>query len=844
MEYMTTVPRFMTTFSPTHYDLSLVINRMERTFQGTVTINGSLVDTVDYIPLHAVELTITTALIDGKSADFTVQDDGELRISQASLTPGEHIAVVSFEGAITDAMHGMYPCYFDHDGRKKELIATQFESHHAREVFPCVDEPEAKATFDVTLTTEQGVEVLGNMPIDWQRTEGDRLVTAFQTTPKMSTYLLAWVIGEMHRKTAMTKNDVEVNVWATPAQPAAALDFPLEVAVRAIEFYEEYYGVAYPLPKADHVALPDFGSGAMENWGLITYREIALLADPATTSIASRQYIATVIAHELAHQWFGNLVTMKWWNNLWLNESFANMMEYVAVDALYPEWNIWLEQASNENVIALRRDAIDGVQAVQVDVNHPDEISTLFDGAIVYAKGGRLLRMLQSYVGEDAFRKGLTDYFTRFAYQNTEGNDLWDAIARASGKDITHLMNTWISQSGYPIVRVTKDGDSITLHQEQFFIGEHQSSDKLWPIPLASNCTDLPELFDTNEVTVTINQPARPLILNQGATTHYLPHYDQTLTADLLKAINEGALSEIDRLSYLNDVILLARAGVMTTAELLPIIQAFSHETSEPVWGLIAMTLAELRKFVEDNKPAETALRALSAAIARDQYQRLGWDQQPGEPEDDTKLRSLIISLMIYGEDADALQTANDLYANTSIESLDPELRAVILSSVVRHDTTGTVVDDLLNLYASTQNAELAMDICSGLTATRDPAKIDLLLASIQNPDIVRPQDVARWFVYLIRGRDGRAKTWQWMQESWPWIERTFAGDKSFDDYPRYAATGLVTDQQLTEYKDFFVPKQSIPALSRVISLGITEIDARVSLIKKDKDAVIAALTK
>lgn len=254
------------------------------------------------------------------------------------------------------------------------------------------------------------------------------------------------------------------------------------------------------------------------------------------------------------------------------------------------------------------------------------------------------------------------------------------------------------------------------------------------------------------------------------------------------------------------------------------------------------MTLAELRKFVEDNEAAETALRRLSANIARAQYQRLGWEKQVDEPEDDTKLRSLIISLMIYGEDTDALKTAATLYKTTPVQSLDPELRSVILSSVVRHDTSGETVDALLSLYKSTQNAELALDICSGITATRQAEKIDELLRSIQDPRIVRPQDVARWFVYLIRGRDGRAPAWRWLQDNWSWIETTFGGDKSYDDYPRYAATGLMTKTQLAEYKAFFTPKQSIPALSRVISLGITEISARVDVIERDREAVVAAL--
>ncbi|MCA9340722.1 MAG: aminopeptidase, partial [Candidatus Saccharibacteria bacterium] len=406
-----------------------------------------------------------------------------------------------------DQMHGIYPCYFEHDGVKKELIATQFESHYAREAFPCIDEPGAKARFNIQLTTKPDQTVLSNMPIDEQSVVEDKLVTRFKTTPRMSTYLVAFVVGELHRKTSRTTSGVEVNVWATPAQTAESLDFALDTAVKVIEFYDDYFGTAYPLPKSDHVALPDFTVGAMENWGLITYREIALLADPKIVSVSGRHYIATVIAHELAHQWFGNLVTMAWWNDLWLNESFATLMEYIAVDAIHPEWNIWLDFISNESIAALRRDSIQGVQSVQVDVNHPDEISTLFDGAIVYAKGARLLRMIQYYIGDESFRAGLKHYFGEHAYKNTVGNDLWVQLSDASGKDIAAIMNAWISQSGYPVVSVTRDGDSVTISQQQFFVGPHEPSEKLWPIPLNASIDSAPNLFDTRSATFITNEP-------------------------------------------------------------------------------------------------------------------------------------------------------------------------------------------------------------------------------------------------------------------------------------------------------------------------------------------------
>ena len=837
---MQTVPRLITQFVPEHYQLSLTLSRTKRQFAGIVTLYGTLLADASHIVLHAKELTIASVTLDGKAADFAVSDNDELHIAHPDLSSGKHVTVIAFSGTITDAMHGLYPCYFEHEGIKKELLATQFESHHAREVFPCIDEPEAKATFGVTLTTEQNVTVLGNMPIKTQIVEDALLVTAFETTPRMSTYLLAWVTGELHRKTAQTNKGVEVNVWATPAQAPASLDFALDIAVRSIEFYEEYFDTPYPLPKSDHIALPDFSSGAMENWGLITYREIALLADPQTTSISSRQYIATVIAHELAHQWFGNLVTMKWWNNLWLNESFATLMEYVAVDALHPEWNIWLDFATNESIMALRRDSIDGVQSVQIDVNHPDEISSLFDGAIVYAKGARLLRMLQYYVGDQSFQAGLKQYFRDHTYGNTEGDDLWKAIAKASGKDVATLMNTWISQPGFPVVHVTKENEVVTLTQEQFFMGPHMPSDALWPIPINAADDELPKLMTTKTITAQRHSTSA-LRLNVDDTAHFIAHYDAGLLHQLVNDISAGIMSPVDRVQLLDESTLLARGGILQSVQLIDLIRAYRDETSEQVWTIIAMALAELRKFIEDDKQAEQKLRAFSADIASAQYRRLGWTARPNESEDDTKLRATVISIVLYGENQEVIDTAKAIYSQSKLEDIDAELRPLIISAVVRYGDE-TIVSDLLARYVSSQSGELRQDICVGVTSTRLPHKIAELLDSIKNVEVVRPQDAARWFVYLIRGRESRDQSWQWIRDNWQWVIDTFAGDKSYDDYPRYSAGALTTRPQLQEYIDFFTPMKDVPALTRVITMGISEIEGRVELIERDGPAVCAVL--
>ena len=833
---MTKVPRLLDTFTPNHYNLTLDLTRAEeKEFSGTVIISGD--STSESISLHSKGLTIQSATIDNHPADISFGEFDELKLSQPNLENGNHTIHINFSGNITDAMHGLYPCYFTHDGIKKQLFATQFESHHAREVFPCVDEPAAKAEYDLTLITRPGITVLGNMPVKSEEENGDFLTTTFEKTPRMSSYLLAFVIGELHKKSARTESGVEVNVWATPAQNENTLDFALDIATRSIDFYDEYFGVKYPLPKSDHVALPDFSSGAMENWGLITYRESCLLADPELTPESSRRFIATVIAHELSHQWFGNLVTMQWWNDLWLNESFANMMEYVATDALQPDWHMWEDFATNEVTAALRRDSLDGVQSVQADVNHPDEISTLFDPAIVYAKGGRLLVMVRKLIGEEAFRAGLKSYFEKFAYKNTVGNNLWQELESASGQPIVDLMNAWISQPGLPVISVSSSHDVATLSQERFFIGEHQPSDALWPIPLFANQSLDVKILDQKETTVSIE---KPLQLNCGLSAHFVTKYDESTREYLLKNITE--LPTLDKICILQDATILARAGFENSASLLSLALSLKTETNEKVFGMAAGALTELRKFVDDNDAARDSLKRISGEFARATFEELGWDEKAGESDDDRERRSTALSLMMYSEDKEVLNEAKTRFDNNKLEDLPTEIRALIISANARHFETPEMTENLFAAYKNTPSNDLQNDIAIGLTSTKNPKTAEKILANIKNSNIIRPQDASRWFVYLIRTRESRQIAWNWLKENWAWVEGTFGEDKSYDDFIRYAATALLTPNELDDFRQFFEPMENIPALARTIKLGITEISARAELIERDKANVLSAL--
>ena len=836
---MKSVSRLIGLFAPEHYDLSITLNRSERTFDGTVSIRGAVSATANEIRLHAKALTINSVTFDGKEAAAKADVHDELVITHPDIAEGAHVVVVSFSGKITDDMNGIYPCYFEVDGEKQELLATQFESHYARQAFPCIDEPEAKATFDVTLLTEDNITVLGNMPVKTQRNEDGKLLTIFETTPRMSSYLVAWVAGDLQKKTATTKSGVEVSIWSTKAHDSSNLDFALDIATRTIDFFDEYFGVPYPLPKADHVALPDFSAGAMENWGLITYREIALLVDPKTSTLSAKHSVATVITHELSHQWFGNLVTMNWWNDLWLNESFANMMEYVAVDGLEPSWNIWLDQATSEVVSALRRDSLDGVQSIQIDVNHPDEISTIFDPSIVYAKGGRLLRMLQAYVGDDAMKRGLKMYFEKHQYTNTQADDLWAALSEASGKDISSFMHSWITQPGFPVVSASKNESTITLAQKQFFIGPHEDKDRTWPIPLHGASQSIPESLQAKEASFAY-EDTTVFRLNSGGTAHYITQYDDTLLAAIVQDLD--SLSSVDKLNFLHEQVLLAKAGMQSYAAIIPLLSYFKNETNESVWSIVALAINELKRFVEQDEKAEQKLKNLVSEVIAVQYKRLGWNAVPDEDENDTKLRSVVISLSLYAERPASIIEAEKRYLNEPIDALDSELRTAIMANAVRREIGKDTVNTLLSTYPKVTSSELRDDIAAALTSTRNKVVIEKLLELLKDTSLIRTQDFIHWYVWLFRNRYGRELTWLWTRDNWEWVARTFKGDSHYDMLPRYVAGSLITKKHFKEFKEFFGPLESEIALSRNITIGYTELEGIVTLLETDGPKVRKAL--
>lgn len=855
---MKSVARLYKNFQPENYKLHLVIlDPAVLQFNGNVVIRGRKTGRpAQRITLHQNGLTIDSATITRRDK----KGEREIPVSRINrqnslqevrlhtdelLYPGEYEISVTFHGTITRAMTGLYPSYFNLDGQEHILLATQFESHFARYVFPSIDEPEAKATFDLTVTAPTDLTVLSNTPVVRQEhmddQTDDHISTTFATTPKMSTYLLALVIGELQSKSTVTKHGTEISVWATIAQPLDALDYALDISKRSIEFFDDYFGVHYPLPKSDQVALPDMGSSiaAMENWGLITYRESSLLAYPGSVSQATLEHMNENMAHEISHQWFGNLVTMRWWDDLWLNESFANMMAYQAIDAMHPEWKAWDEFVMREGLAALRRDATVGVQSVQATVRHPVEINTIFDPYIVYAKGGRLLYMLKNYLGEEAFRKGLATYFTKHAYGNTSGNDLWAALGEASNQDAGAFMTPWLERSGFPVLTVDVDGDTVTISQKHFLENGEESDGRIWPVPLFSNHPELPKLLSEQSITAKL-QPGEPLVLNQEARGHYIVHYaNAEHRAAIIEQVSNKKLPATDRLMLLNYASMLAKAGYQPFSDTLQLLEAYRNEQSEPVWGTIALIIGESRRFIDLDESLEPRIKAFIRELIREEYKRLGWHELPSETPSDRKLRATIIGLGAYADESAIIKRSLALFDAYKDDptAVPPELLPIVFSVAAKRHHPGAF-SYLLKLHDETANADLREDVMAGLTAVRLADEASVLLDRLTQPSLVKPQDATFWLVSLMRNRYTRAQAWDWMTGHWDWIEETYKQEKSFDDFPRYASGSCNTKEWADKYAAFFTPKIDDPTLQRNITIGLNEIATRVAWLERDLKSV------
>ena len=848
---------------PIHYDLTLTPNFDDFTFDGEVDVTVRMEPGTTEIMLNCAEIEIHSATVswtdtngEQEQATTGIAYDADAETATISIpgTPadglvGNHHLRMTFTGELNDKLRGFYRSqYVNPEGETAYLATTQFEATDARRALPCWDEPAAKATFQVTLNVPEEMEAVSNTPIIQETRDGNGLKTLrYDTTPVMSTYLLAFVIGDLTHIEKEAADGTRIGVWMTRGKEEQG-EFALDTSVKMLSFFNDYFGIPYPLPKLDHLAIPDFAAGAMENWGCITYRETALLVDPANSSAGTRQRVAEVVAHEMAHMWFGDLVTMQWWDDLWLNESFATWVGTKAVDWLFPEWSMWTQFVNMDTNRAFNLDGLKNSHPIEQEVANPAEVSQLFD-AISYSKGGSVLRMLEHFLTPSVFRIGLNTYLTRHSYQNARTTDLWTALEESSGQPVNSIMSSWTGQTGYPVVDVaatnTESGLSLEVRQERFVfdsvLGEDTGDDEeqVWPVPLTVAADGAPvtaHLVSGATGTVDVAAPTQPdwFKVNPDQTGFYRVNYTDTDREKLASLVADRTLPATDRLGIQNDAFALSRAGLLPVTRFLALAESYQDETDASVWSDLATNLREIESLIAD-EPYLDAYHAFGRRLFGPAAQRSGWEARPGEGHLDSLARSTVLSQAgAYGDPA-VIRQAQELFEayQSDPSNVRPDLRGVVFSLVAQSGDRA-VYDRMWDLERA---AELHEEKIRFLISMARFQQEELLRETLERSltDDVRSQDTIFVVTAVAANNRGRSLAWDFLQEQWDEFDRRYGGG-GFGLMRLVSITNHFTTNEQREEVEAFFEAHPTPAAERTIRQALERIALNVAWLDRNRD--------
>jgi aminopeptidase N len=823
--------RLPDTVRPVAYRLSLEPDLQKLAFTGTADIDVDIRKPAREVLLHAVELDIAAASINGVPAKAKLDPKTE-RLSLSPLKPlkkGRATVSIRFSGAISDKMRGFYrSSYVRADGSSAWMGTTQFEATNARRAFPCFDEPALKATFEVTMTVPDGRVAVSNMP---EARRDGRKVT-FAPTPVMSTYLLAFIVGELDWIEGRTTTGVPVRVYTPPGRRDLGR-FALDTAVRGLEFFDGYYAVPYAqsVPKCDLLAIPDFEAGAMENWGAITFRETAIYIDEKKSSIAQKRRVAEVVLHELAHQWFGNLVSPEWWSYLWLNESFATFMAYKAGDALFPDWKLWEDYVAVTTAGGIALDSLRSSHPVEVPVGHPSEVDQIFD-AISYNKGGSVLRMLEHAVGHDAFRDGIRAYLKTHAYACATSDDLWGAI----GRDVPRMMDGWTRRTGLPVVIARRKGKGLTLAQERFFLDRDPrkpaKDPTVWDIPIPTiDAKGRRGRARLAKRTGTLDLPPDGK-LNADQPGFYLVHYDDAGWEALSKGV--ASYPALDRYGLQADAYSLMRAAYLSVPAYLRLLQGYRGEENHHVWsGLIAALrgLAEIYL----GHPSVPALEAFARDLLKPAVAKVGWEEPAGDPEHRKLLRATLLAGAVHFGEASSVDEVRRRFdrARADLASVPPNLQGLVFSGAARHGGD-EVLDHLVALHEKADLPETKVRLLSATGAFRREAPLRKAVDYTLSSGKVRPQD--GFYVFSSVPIESRAAAWALLKEHWAVIDQRYGKSHMLNAFVS-AGAGIPSEAHAKDMEAFF-RKHPAPFASERIRQTLEGIRARAKFRARNAAAL------
>ncbi|KAJ5759109.1 hypothetical protein N7520_006265 [Penicillium odoratum] len=844
-----------TNVKPVHYDLTLEPNFEKFTYEGSVLIDLQVTEDTDFISLNSNEIDIHSATVLSKGAvveakpEISMNKDAQtatIKFKQALSAGSDAQLKLTFTGILNDNMAGFYRSSYKHNGETKYIATSQMEPTDARRAFPCFDEPALKAKFTVTLVADKSMTCLSNMDVASETDiDGGKKSVKFNTSPEMSTYLIAFIVGDL--KYVETNNfRVPVRVYATPDQDIEHGRFSLELAAKTLAFYEKAFDNDFPLPKMDMVAVPDFSAGAMENWGLITYRIVDLLMDEKTTGASTKERIAEVVQHELAHQWFGNLVTMDFWDGLWLNEGFATWMSWYSCNVFYPEWKVWQTYVIDNLQSALSLDSLRSSHPIEVPVKRADEINQIFD-AISYSKGSSVLRMISKYLGEDVFLQGVRDYIRKHAYGNTQTGDLWAALANASGKPVESVMEIWTKNVGFPVVTVTEnpENSSISVKQNRFLrTGDvRPEEDKvLYPCMLGLRTKD--SIDENTMLTGREGEFKVPDLdffkLNADHSAIYRTSYSPERLRKLGQAARDGLLTVEDRAGMIADSGALSASGFQKTSGLLSLLQGLDTESEFVVWTEMLTRIASLRgAWLFEDAKTKDALKAFQRSLVAAKAHELGWEFSEKDDHILQQLKALMFGSAGKADDPVVIKAAQDMFARFAAgdhSAVHPNIRGSVFTLALKNGGVKEY-EVVLDRFRHAPTSDERNTALRSLGASEDPALIQRTL-DLASSNEVKNQDIYQPLGGLSSSVAGIEARWAWLQKNWDGIYKRLPPSLGMlGSVVQISTTAFSTEAQLKEVQAFFASKDT-KGYDRAVEQSLDAIRAKVNWVKRDGEDV------
>lgn len=837
---------------PWHYNLELAPNLAEATFSGTQEVSLEVREATTTIVLNSLDIEIDEAICVDKfgvrhsgAVSYDVETERATIAFESPIAAGSARLNLVFRGELNDKLVGFYrSTYTDASGVTQTLAVSQMESTHARRAFPCWDEPAFKATFDITLVVEEGLTAVSNAREVGREARGPgQVAVKFATTMKMSTYLVAFVVGPLEiTEVVVTNGGIPIRL-VHPIGKGHLTTYALEAASFALDFFAEWFDIPYPADKLDLVAVPDFAFGAMENVGCVTFREVLLLIDPETATQTELERLVDVVAHELAHMWFGNLVTMDWWEGIWLNEAFATFMELLATDAFRPEWQRWLSFGLSRTA-AFDVDGLTATRPIEFPVISPDDAEGMFD-LLTYEKGAAVLRMLQLYLGDEAFQAGIRRYLSAHQYGNTKTTDLWDAIEEASGEPVRRVMDTWIYQGGFPVVEVELDNSAhqVTVGQRQYLAASdaaRQSSGKEWVVPVtlrssvAGNVENSRLLLEPETAsTLKLSGTADWVVANVDGGGFYRVSYGPVAATGL--QTNLFSLSAAERYGLLDDTWAALLANRTSSREVLDLVGALAAgETDLSVWERIGGVLRNLDRYIPET--GQTAWQSEVQSLVAPASQRLGTEPQPDESDRDRQLRGVLLGLLgTVASDPSAIGRARELHNRhlAGETGLDPALVAVAIEVVA---SQGDTKDFAAYMKAMEEAATPQESIRYQYALADFPGETEVaqLLEAVSN-GVIRTQNMAFVLRRALLNQHGGNQVWRYITKNW--------GDLSAKlpsmSVVRMAegVRALSTPELATEVHEFF-RAHPLPQAERTLAQHLEALDVNVGVRQRETEVL------